>query len=62
LLRSYLFIIFILQLIEQHDPFEYNGIEELVLAVTSSSTPFIPVKRQFDSGILSILNRMLDKV
>jgi hypothetical protein len=50
------------QLIEQQDPFEYSGIQELVLAVTTDEKHFIPVRRSFDSEILHILGRMLDKV
>jgi hypothetical protein len=50
------------QLIEQQDLFEYSGIQELVLAVTSDEKQFIPVRRSFDSDILYILGRMLDKV
>jgi serine/threonine protein kinase len=50
------------QLIEQHDPFEYSGIQELVMAVTNDAVSFIPVRRNFDMDILDILTRMLDKV
>jgi hypothetical protein len=50
------------QLIEQQDPFEYSDTQELMLAVTSDEKQFIPVRRSFDSDILYILGRMLDKV
>jgi hypothetical protein len=48
------------QLIDQHDPFEYRGLHNLVQAVVSED--IIPLKRDFDSVVVGILNRMLDKV
>jgi hypothetical protein len=59
---SLFFISWIFQLIEQRDPFEYSGIQELVLALTSDEDKFIPVRRHFDPDILYIFGRMLDKV
>jgi hypothetical protein len=52
----------VIQLIEQRDPFRYSSIQELEYAITANNISFTPIKRRFDSDIIYILGRMLNKV